>query len=1303
MANRTGFDFVQETIGRSLNKFADYFSNEPFFGIKNQWFTLYTSVFGSLDYFHLVAFPLSGMYNYNHPMYLSGVSDGATFGYINADLTNQGKESHLIDNSIFDIDWAPCPDGNETYPPWDGWPEIDHSLPDYPVDGITRMFVFLKGMMIKVESSIVATFDNTFIINASRILSESLRPDDYYDIRVYRYDDATNHPSLGWIPSGSIYELNRSIVGSNLVVQVGRNVGEDIPINVGGEPRFFMVYWESPDNYCATSTPVTTTPNDVTAFLTFNDGNTPVARELFDTKRYDILDFKNEGNKYLKSFYTTRYSFIDGDSEHYDDPNPIFYSLPAMRGSLDPLHVSDMPGIGNMWGYGYSMDQGVSNPPDGMLQGILICYQASAGNATDMQVITGPLVPPEFQPDNLNEFEWYPPLLDQYTLMAKLIVRVINSNHLSSYRPETIIEYLEYIPSYGKEKIDNALYFSYMQEYLSRNAFLVNYLDTLLASILLPIIYITPVTNSRIGGMQNNALYILDMESVFSIFNTYWKIPVQHPLIASTSIVPVDSVNDYINQKASNEYGQLEFNQYIRQTLAQNSDFQLSTILGTFYSDDNNLEFGIKCYNNKKIYIPKKLEIHAPIINSCHNYSEVEKTKYDYTFRFKMRSARHDTIQKDLFISASKYYITNDEASTLVSRGLNEEEYLWPAKLSTINNWNMYGRTVLIPDLVGGENATIEMKQFKPRDESLPLYSEFLATLQEQYYNDLNSGDPVRVKRANEAILDAVTDQEYLYGGFDEPDTRTLNNLISSLDEFLMSISLYNATAIPYWDSTIDFWGGDAGYFDINTGAADPRYGFQINANWYYQNFNEITVSNARRTYIEEHPENFYILQEQVDDTGIPNPDFALNGSYYALSTTFMADFADVYNKVYSVKLKLKLNNVPNAKLVLTINNTDGSKIPTDILQISNTVDYTALSSDFEWIEFSFANPISLVDNTRYALVLSAEDPLNTFNGVDSINTIQWAFASTDTHAYGITDINSLLTNNVSIGDNNLLVVDGSVYSAAPFYIKIGAEVFEVLSVSGNYLNISGNLQNSYSASTPVYEVVYVPSDSEVRWRYVKNGELYNWESTLNQNYDATYQLYRKTDNIGLVTLVPPDEWSGSDLSASKSEVDAFYICESTDSYTIPGVDDGFNPMFYGTLPGLSPFAGFNVANSYDFPPVNTWRAGYTNLVDGVISLSSKEIEKPSQFSVYPLAINNAGVVQYLPTKHDIYITAICKLHTGQKKVVNKLIPAGTSSPVLLDSSKFIGIDLLWVDKSEFKEDPFYGYGPAESFVIRSI
>jgi hypothetical protein len=68
-----------------------------------------------------------------------------------------------------------------------------------------------------------------------------------------------------------------------------------------------------------------------------------------------------------------------------------------------------------------------------------------------------------------------------------------------------------------------------------------------------------------------------------------------------------------------------------------------------------------------------------------------------------------------------------------------------------------------------------------------------------------------------------------------------------------------------------------------------------------------------------------------------------------------------------------------------------------------------------------------------------------------------------------------------------------------------------------------------------------------------------------------------------------------------------------------------------------------------------------------------------------------------------MYIIAVCVKWDNSKKVVKLLLPAGTAVPTLLDADEFIGIDLLWVDRYTFKSEPFYGYGPAEAFVVRSV
>ena len=1289
MADRTGVDFVQQTIGNSFQSLLDYYSYEPFVGINNDWFVLYTRTFGSLDYFHLVSFPLSGLANYPHPLFLNGFNDNVVFGYINCDLTNEGRDSHLYPTGAFDVDWCPCPNGTSTYPAWNGWPLTNIALPNYPIYNAAQMIVLLKGLCLKVNSSINAVYTKTFQFTDAKIISETLRPTDKYDIRVYRFTTVDGSDE----PAGVVFEVPRKISGNNIIIQVGLNGAHDLNTT---DSCYYMIYWQSPDALAGTSPPVDTfTIDDITSSLTFNDGDTPLARELFNVNRYDLVNFKNLGPQYVKNYFTTYYDMIDGSPQHYDDPNPIFYRLPAMQGTLDPFITYNLPTIGNVWGYGYSIDRGILNPGSDEVQGVVICYKTSAGEATDMQVLLGPVVPSEFQPDKWTDFEWYPPVLDDYVLFAKLIVKVLLDVHQTSYRPSSFVEYMEYTQSYGDELIKNESFISSMYEYIYDNKDIQNFIPFIVPILMLPILTLTPVVADLTGGMIYNAKSLITNIDNFSKLDMYWKSPTLHPVTPHTPYVPTDNLYQYITNNLISDYQQLEFSEGLRSVMANYIGSQLSTILATFYADDTNLNFGTNCYNNKKVYVPTPLELNFPIANSCNEYIIVPELSYDYSLRFKLRSARNDSIRKDLFLSASKYWVTDDESLTLV----NPDMYLWPAKLATMDQWVMYGRSVLIPDAMSGENHPIQMRQFKPRNPALPLYDEFVAALNLQYYDDLHSGDPIRINRANQAIADAITNQEYVYGGFDEPDTRTLTNLIYSMDELIMAVSLYNTSGVPNWQSTINFWGGDPAYFDKLTGVI-PRWGFKVNNDWYNQSFTQNDITVSRFDYINTHPESIYILQKQENYAGSTS-EFSLNDTNFSLATTFIADFAGAYDKVYKVKLKLKLNGVPTARMMVTINTTDiATKKPLSVMQTSDIVNYEQLGGDFTWIEFNFTSPNSLTKNDRYAIVLVVENPFSIDIGVDATNYIEWAYADNSVHSYGITDISSFLTTAAIIGDTTIYVADAAtIFGSAPFYIKIGDEIKQVVTSSGNILDLSSALSNDYVVNEAVYQVIYVPTDAEVRWIYQSDGSGgYEWIVPTNPTYDATYQLYRYVDVVGLVVNVPPEEWSGTDLVVILPTVDAFYIARASDSYIL----NSSGAMFYGFLSGLEPFAGFNVANSYDFPAVNTWRAGYTNLVDGYIGWTSKRLNVPEQFKIFPLAIDNSGV-QYLPTEHDMYIIAVCVKWDNSKKVVKLLLPAGTAVPTLLDADEFIGIDLLWVDRYTFKSEPFYGYGPAEAFVVRSV
>lgn len=1310
MAERTAVDYVQKTIGKALNKSLNFNNEDPNIGVVNKWKFLYHNIFGSLDYLHHVAFRLISFYDMSHPLYLSSLSDDINFGYINADITAEGKESHIWPENTEDYNWCPCPNGSNEYPYWDGWPTEDGSLSAYPIYESNRIIVFLKGLYLKVDASSIVTYDKTFVYDITDQKEQSLRPSDYYDLRVYRFTSATYNTDQGkWIPSGGVTELPRKISGTDMIIKVGTSSSHDIPDD---EPRFFMIYWESPDGYTETSPPDESfVNNDVTSLLTFNNGDTPQYRHLFNTERYDLITHQNNGNKYMKNIYSTRYNLTDGNPEHYDDENPTYYRIPALMGSLDTAYTGSeepggalyIPGIGNVWGYGYSLDQGANNPSGETVQGIKICYQASAGEDIDMQVVVGPVASSEFYSLKWEDFEWYPETPSGYDVFAKIIIKRLITNNQSAYRPDTYIEYIEYVKSYGRENIGNINFIKDLSKSIYENSILSDYNFYLISKLFAPLITYTPTTIENVGGLINDASEFFKTVNFRNIFNLYWKIPTQHSDINEDDEI-VDNFKDYFISTIIGNYNQLEFCEKSREALSNYMQAQLSTILGNFNMNSTEDNFGINIYDTKKIYTPKQLELYFDANNSCYNYITPENLNYDYTLRFYFKNKQQDRIMKDIYVSASRYYITDEDASTLLTDGLSRASYLWPARLNEKHEWLLYGRTTLIPDAEPGENHFIEMRQFKPDDPNIPTYEEFITEQEAIYADDLNSGDTFRIRRAREAILDAVTDQEYLYGGFDEPDTRSFSNEIYSLDDMIVGITFYNTTGLSKWQTTNKFWGGDPEFFQDYTGEPYIRYGFKINGTWYTQSFTQTTVSTARNIYIEEHPEDVYILKQQTNDSGSGSNAFVLDGNYKQIATTFTSDFISASRVIKNIYLKIRKIGEPTGNLFITLNNTSGTtKKPTDILQVSDTVSIEEIGGDFTWVNFNFIRPIEINDSIeRYAIVLTTEDPFGENVQLDSDNRIEWVFADRDDHSYGITSINSTLISSINIGSTSVIVVDGSVFSESNFYIKIEDEVIKVTSRSGNVLSLDTATVDSHLSGTHVYEVTYVPSDSEERFIYSDNDDnIYNWTSPSYSTYDATYKIYRKIDDIGLVENVPISEWGGEDITTTDTTIDAFYIAEQGSSYSIPTSDD--NIPFYGYLPGLEPWACFNTANTYDFPSVNYWRAQAGNLVDGYISWKGNRADTPVYLYIYPMAYNNSGVITYIPTNRDMYITAVCEIYDGSDVVINKLVTAGTVTPVLLNENKIVKIKSLYIDTTSYQEEPFYGYMASESFIVRSI
>ena len=1309
---------IQKLLGRSLAPFVRANDIDPRVGQANDWYAAYSSVIGSMDYYHSVSFPFIIP---SHPLYFSTLTDPIQVGYINADITAEGKGSHLWPAGLFDPEWCPCPNGENEYPEWDGWPVLNPALPDYPVYSSDHIPVFYRGMVVKVTSLTslggipgdeVYPYTKWFRISVPRAFAESNRTANA-DIWAFRFAGADD--TDGWHPTGQVFpvQVEPHPTADELYIRVGRATSYQEGINEPPEPVFYMIYWSSPDTL--TDTPVSgpgfSSGDEISTFLNLTEYT---ERDLFDRNRYDLVSYATGGFHYIKHTRSTRYDLVDGSPDHYGDPNPLIYRLPGLAGSLDPAYdpTSQEPGggyarIGSIWGYGYSMDMGVDNPADrDCVVPAIICFQPSAGEQTALEVIRGPIVPPEFQPGRWEDFTYYPPTPDGYELFARIIIAQMGTERDASYRPPTYVAYIEYVPSYGRSPIPNADFrVAMIPLFTGHGTFSLNILSATEQG-LLAILLVTPYTADKLGGLLGSVTAHMNDREVL-IVNSYWRMPFQHPEHVSTSQVTTNMTN-YILQSPSGFASMLEFDRYLRDSIAQTYGYQLPAKLASFNGDTNSSNDGLIIHDDKRLLLPKPIEIFFPADATCLYHGTPSKLNRDYSLRMTFLNDTADTVQKDLFISASRYWITDAEAAERLSNGLPRDPYLWPSKLDAIYQWQLYGRTAYLPDSRGGEVHTVTMRPFKAKDPNLPTFEEFVADLNDRYADQLASTNPIVVRNARESIADAISDQEYQYGGFATVDERTLSDSFVAIQSMTMGVTLFTTTGTATWKASSRMWAGDHPTIDLfnNDGTPKKRYGYTVGGEWQYQNFDISLVEENRRVYINEHPQDDDILKRQTNADGTTHASFCLDGETVLLSTSFTADFVPVCAQVASIKVQLRRVGIPKAKFIVTLNSTDPTtKVPTTVLQESGEFDSESLTEDFVSTTFTFTRPAVLAANARYAISIVLTDPTGTDTFLDTDNRIEWAFADRDLHSYGITQTSSILLPSPveptfvwPAGSSSLTVVDGSVFPSSSFYIMVDGEVLQVTLRQGNILNLATATVDIHVAAARVYEVTHVASDTEVRWTMQATDHgTYSWRAPTNPSYDATYELDRLVIDVGLVQDVLPAEWAGSDIRVIDVDNDAFYIAPSGQSYDADFVD---NSMYlYGYAAGLTPLAGFNVANTYDFPPMCDLRVHSTNMTDGYICWKSTRLDDPSTLTIYPLARITSHVINYMPTATDMYITAVCRRVDGTTITIEKFLPAGTAAPVLLDAEEFLGIDMLWVNADAFAEEP---YGASEHFEIRS-
>jgi len=792
------------------------------------WDKLRKLIIGSADYFHQTAYPASGLAGTS--VYLN--FENTEISLINTLITSQPT----LNNPTTEFNPDYCLVFNRlSYPGWNGWPETNENLPQYPVINNIRVPVFIKGNLIRIQNNSFSTisYSDSFVISHEKACKESIWGEQQ-DIRVYRYNIKNTVP-LGNSVTWTEVPRNIDTEDNTVTIQIGATSSDDLE---PGDYTWFVIYWQSPDEFLEDiPAEEISTINDVTSSLTIYQYQ---PRNIFEQNTYNVINFWDNKRRYYKNINTTKYTYVDGQRNTYTTDNPIFYSIPYLT----------FPENTPIYNYNNNLYviPDVEESQNIIAVGITVYVEASAEDGTNVTLQYGPPVTAEFFPNSWQEFAYFPPVPNGATLLAKLIVLQTKNDNILYINDEIIsnnwcIVYVENnniigLPSIQSEALIRLTLPYIKEDFDFTSSFVISsYLVGLLIRFSLP--YIPERSSSIITDMD---IFVND-DKLVELFKMYFSNNVQETS-QTTSIY--NAAGEYYKEVIKKFFEHIEIGENTRKFLWQNYNIVIPPIIAE-YNLLTGEDVGLKIYEEKKIYGTSGVEI---VFNGIQTqYNSNNRINNDYTIRLYLNDQQENTIIKDLKISNSNYWLSTSEMYRYRAEGKNIDLYLYPSKLNSIYNWLLYKEAELIPWARPGEIYPIVMKPFSPKNPYLPTYNEFYNSLLKQYEDDLNSGDQTRIKRANDAIQEAIFKQE-LNGGFaDEPDYSTIPENFYKIDDLVVGVTTYSLSTDLKWKAPYSYI--QSNEFYVINNEIRKRYGFKVDNDWYFQSFDVTEVSSVRKELLE--------------------------------------------------------------------------------------------------------------------------------------------------------------------------------------------------------------------------------------------------------------------------------------------------------------------------------------------------------------------------------------------------------------------------------------------------------------------
>jgi len=566
--------------------------------------------------------------------------------------------------------------------------------------------------------------------------------------------------------------------------------------------RYVIFYYGTHDTYFKTSYPVYSSgianTYDYSNFAT--TWNSYPKKSFFNRGVFSYLTFDktgvNDTNVYLYSSDKTHHKFIDGE---YSEPvDPLRYKI---NETID-TPVED----NSLFGLEYPQkDEFIAVSLATRNTGVL--YENPINN---ISVFYTKPISVDYLPERLSDFSFYPSVPSDYDRICNLILRYPDrdtsdtTRYTATYQQIlsncAVVHIDQKADNFVKASIGDTLVMSYLFSPFSK------ILDNIRSQVIPDAFDTVAYSLEPYIARFNNKNYV-DKYNFSDITSNYGKI--LHNLLKRPIDVLLKNESD-AEPKAI---------QLLAETRSQVADW---TLIEPTYNIVSLLSNELAS-SNQKLSIDSEFEIYQEESLLCEaidpNVSG-NKVGQDYTFRLKFEDSSENYLYKDLYVNASKFFLSDKEYDERLANNLSMVGYYKQSTLNNINDYRLYGYAGLIPDLKMTDSRVISTKVVNPEDNT-------------------------------------ITDPDYI------PNLNKYSNLFVGIDEVGVTVSKYAYTSSPYW---INNFSSVVGCTNIS-GVVDPEAISDINGDSFTIATSGYTTTDGSINFIE----NICDTREIVDNTASIN------------------------------------------------------------------------------------------------------------------------------------------------------------------------------------------------------------------------------------------------------------------------------------------------------------------------------------------------------------------------------------------------------------------------------------------------